>query len=209
MRRSIAALTFLAATAVVTACVTINVYFPAAQAEKAADRIINEVWGPEGRPPQGAEPQGSLAEPAVGGLPVNAVRLAAVHVLDLLIPRAAAQAPKDFDIETPQIRSLTASMGARHPQLRPFYESGAVGLTSDGLVDIRDRNLVPLADRNRVRQLVEAENRDRNALYTAIAQANGQPEWEDEIRQTFAQRWISKAGSGWYYRTSGGDWKQK
>lgn len=27
-----------------TACVTINIYFPAAAAEKAADRIIDEVW---------------------------------------------------------------------------------------------------------------------------------------------------------------------
>lgn len=25
-------------------CVTINIYFPAAAAEKAADRIIDEVW---------------------------------------------------------------------------------------------------------------------------------------------------------------------
>jgi hypothetical protein len=38
----------LAALALVTvqgaACVTINIYFPAAAAEKAADRIIDEVW---------------------------------------------------------------------------------------------------------------------------------------------------------------------
>lgn len=27
-----------------TACVTINIYFPAAAAEKAADQIIEEVW---------------------------------------------------------------------------------------------------------------------------------------------------------------------
>lgn len=27
-----------------TACVTINIYFPAAAAEKAADKIIGEVW---------------------------------------------------------------------------------------------------------------------------------------------------------------------
>lgn len=27
-----------------TACVTINIYFPAAAAEKAADKIIDEVW---------------------------------------------------------------------------------------------------------------------------------------------------------------------
>lgn len=28
----------------VTGCVTINIYFPAAAAEKAADKIIDEVW---------------------------------------------------------------------------------------------------------------------------------------------------------------------
>ena len=27
-----------------TGCVTINIYFPAAAAERAADRIIDEVW---------------------------------------------------------------------------------------------------------------------------------------------------------------------
>ena len=32
------------AAAILTACVTINIYFPAAAAEKAADKIIDEVW---------------------------------------------------------------------------------------------------------------------------------------------------------------------
>lgn len=31
-----------------SACVTINIYFPAAAAEKAADRIIDEVWQLQG-----------------------------------------------------------------------------------------------------------------------------------------------------------------
>lgn len=31
-------------TASLSACVTINIYFPAAAAEKAADKIIDEVW---------------------------------------------------------------------------------------------------------------------------------------------------------------------
>ncbi len=31
-----------------SACVTINIYFPAAAAEKAADKIIEEVWQIEG-----------------------------------------------------------------------------------------------------------------------------------------------------------------
>jgi uncharacterized protein len=196
----------LAATMVVAACVTINVYFPAAQAERAADRIITDVWGTQPAKPEG-EPQGWLQEHDWGLEAVEVVRLASLSVLDLVIPRAEAQA--DFDIETPEIRALTASMNARHRELLPSYVSGAIGLTADGLVDIRDRNLVPLAERNAIRQLVDAENRDRNALYKAIAVANGQPGWEADIRKTFAQRWVSRADTGWWFRNAAGNWEQK
>ena len=34
----------LALISVIPACVTINIYFPAAAAEKAADKIIDDVW---------------------------------------------------------------------------------------------------------------------------------------------------------------------
>ena len=39
-------------------CVTINIYFPAAAAEKAADRIIDEVWQlkPDAAKPPAAKP---------------------------------------------------------------------------------------------------------------------------------------------------------
>ena len=36
---------WLPALLLLSACVTINIYFPAAAAEKAADKIIHEVWG--------------------------------------------------------------------------------------------------------------------------------------------------------------------
>lgn len=37
-------LAFITASLLLSACVTINIYFPAAAAEKAADKIIDEVW---------------------------------------------------------------------------------------------------------------------------------------------------------------------
>lgn len=37
-------LSILALMGFLSACVTINIYFPAAAAEKAADKIIDEVW---------------------------------------------------------------------------------------------------------------------------------------------------------------------
>ena len=42
--RSVAARIALASVLVMQGCVTINIYFPAAAAEKAADKIIDEVW---------------------------------------------------------------------------------------------------------------------------------------------------------------------
>lgn len=42
-------LQFAAVSLALSACVTINVYFPAAAAEKAADKIIEDVWGGDGK----------------------------------------------------------------------------------------------------------------------------------------------------------------
>jgi len=67
---------------------------------------------------------------------------------------------------------------------------------------------VPLKDRNSLLQLVNAQNSDWDALYAEIASLNGHPEWEDDIRRTFASRWVAKADAGWWYKEQGG-WKQK
>ena len=82
------------------------------------------------------------------------------------------------------------------------------GFTNDALVEIRDLGAVSLKDRTAVKAAVRAENADREAVYREIAVANGHPEWESEIRQTFAERWIAKARVGWYYQDSKGGWRQ-
>jgi hypothetical protein len=48
-------LPFLPTLLAVAGCVTINIYFPAAAAEKAADKIIDEVW--QAVPDAGAKPE--------------------------------------------------------------------------------------------------------------------------------------------------------
>jgi uncharacterized protein YdbL (DUF1318 family) len=184
------------------ACVTINVYFPAEAAEKAADRIIKDVYGEQPAPSKApaAEPQ-SWLQPQ--GVPVGY----RYGLLDWLISPAHAEA--DLSVNTPAISQLKADMEQRHRQLAPHYASGAVGMTGDGEIDLRDQTLIALKDRNTVKQLVAKENRDRGALYAEIARANGHPEWEGEIRQTFARRWVDNAPGGWWYSTASGSWKQK
>ncbi|MDR5172765.1 YdbL family protein [Methylobacillus flagellatus] len=125
-----------------------------------------------------------------------------------LLTSVLAYAAADLEINTPAITSIKSSMQARHGQLSSFYANGAVGFTRDGLVAVRDANAVPLAQRQNLNALVAAENNDRNALYKEIANANSHPEWESEVRSTFAQRWIQKAQGGWYYQDGGG-WVKK
>ena len=126
------------------------------------------------------------------------------------MPAAQAQGAEALNVSSPAITRITASMGQRFGELRKFFESGAIGLTKDGNVDVRDLNAVGLADRATAKRLVSEDNADRAQLYAEIAKANNHPEWESDIRKSFAKRWVATgAQSGWYYQDDGGAWKQK
>ena len=121
---------------------------------------------------------------------------------------STAWAQGNLEINTPAISQIRTAMQARHAQLASHYGSGAVGLTADGRIELRDATAVPLSQRQTVQALVAQENNDRASLYREIARANGHPEWEADIRSTFAQRWIERAQPGWYVQ-SGGQWSRK
>ena len=120
-----------------------------------------------------------------------------------------AFAQANLEINTPGIAAIQGSMQKRHAELAPLYTSGAVGLTRDGNVALRDPAAVPLAQRAAVNTLVAAENQDRSALYREIARANNRPEWEGDIRSTFGQRWIDRAQPGWFTQNAAGAWVKK
>ncbi len=189
-------MTFLGAL-LLSACVTINIYFPAAAAEKVADEIIQEIQ--QEKKDQGQQPQSGLTGKQVGfyrGLD---------RILDFVISPARAEA--NLSLESPDIRRLQAAMQSRFGQLKPFYDSGVIGIKADGM--LAAKGAVALKDKNKVDKLIAAENADRIKLYQAIANANGHPEWFNQIKDTFAARWVGNAHSGWWYQTSNGSWKQK
>ena len=198
--KTIRVISVAAALLVLAACVTINIYFPAAEAREAAEKIVDDILGEDAKKPAPAKNDQSMNIPATGSV-------YAWNLLDLLIPQAHAAQPS-FDVDTPQIRKLQASMKQRHAQLKDFYQNGAIGFTQDALVGVRDLGSVSLKERGQLKNLVEAENRDRTQLYQEIARANGHPEWEQDVRTTFAKTWISNAAPGWWYQSAGG-WVQK
>lgn len=193
-------LLYLCTLAVLASCVTINVYFPSAAAERAAEQFVGEVLGE-------SNDEGSLYDPL--NPPGSVVYLAAVGVLDFLVPSAAAQQP-DFKINTPQINAIKKRMADRQRKhLNGWFDAGAIGFTSNGLVSIRDRSAVDLNQRRQMESVVADENRDRKAVYREIAVANGHPEWEQQVQKTWSEEWIRNARSGWYYQAANGNWIQK
>ena len=192
---------------VLASCVTINIYFPAAAAEEAARTIVRDVLGKDaqGKEPsqeQKPQPQSSLAVPVDG-------RVVLQRLLDAFIPGAEAAGQANIDISSPAINRLRASMSTRQSGLAPFYRAGVIGFARNGLVAVRDLSAAALRERTRVKKLVAAENRDRNALYREIARANGHPEWEGDIRATFARVWVEEAPRGYWYQDGNGGWRQK
>ncbi|MCU7851109.1 MAG: YdbL family protein [Candidatus Thiodiazotropha sp. (ex Monitilora ramsayi)] len=192
---------FVASLLLLAACVTINIYFPAAEAREAAEKIVDDILGDEAKQAEpGSQDQSMDFKPASQGYALN--------LLNLLIPTAEAAVP-NFDADTPAVRKLQAAMKQRHTQLKGFYRLGAIGFTQDALVGIRKLSAVPLKQRRQLKNLLSAENSDRNQLYKEIARANGHPEWEKDVRATFSKTWISNAAKGWWYQNSQGGWVQK
>ena len=182
------------AVAALTACVTINVYFPAAEAQEAAREFVEKVIGEEA-PAAPAGEGGGMAAKFDG--------------TTLLISSAYAQSA-DITIKTPAIQAIQDRMAQRfQSQLAAGFDAGALGFGRDGLLVVRDASAIPLKDRAALQQAVADDNRDRNAVYREIAVANGHPEWETQIRDIFAKQWIESARSGWWYQDASGAWKQK
>ena len=191
-----------------SACVTINVYFPAAEAKEAAREFVEKVI-------DDADKVQIKETPADGG------GMAMLHKrfdfdvsgfdpwMLVGIGSAQAQSAPDITIKTPAIQAIQSRMESRFAStLRAGFDSGALGFTSDGLITVRDASKVELKDRVALNSAVADDNRDRKAVYREVAVANGHPEWEEQIRGVFARQWIASARAGWWYE-SGGGWKQK
>jgi len=179
----------------IAACVTVNIYFPAAAVQKAADEIVDDVRQIEKKDEQKPEQkQMKLFQ----------------EIKRLSWGPSEAHAQINIEVSTPAIRALKDSIKERFPQLKPFYDKGSIGENSVGLLETRDvagLNLKEKADLNR---LVDLENKDRKDLYTEIMKANKfGPEVLPQIQKIFANSWRDKSQSGWWIQNDKGEWEKK
>lgn len=181
----------------VSACVTVNIYFPAAAVERAADQIVKETWGGPAEP---AKPP-----PA----PQSRNLFAPSYFAKLGFVSEVAAQETDINVTNPAIRALKESIRKRSDALKPYLDKGNVGIGQDGLLALRSADGLNLKERADVNQLIEAENKDREALYGEIAKANSiSSDNIPRIKSIFAKSWIEQARPGWWIQ-SGGNWQKK
>ena len=188
----------------ISACVTINVYFPAAEVESAAKEFVGEVLKGDGGETPGKDDQSGL----LNDLDVRMLAQQ-LNPLTWFIGQARAQGA-DITLSSPAINTLKEKMKTRFSNsLQGYLNQNVVGFTNDGLVEVVDASQLSLRDRQSIKAVVADENRDRTALYREVAIANDHPEWEEQIREAFVKQWIAQANAGWMYQNAAGQWVKK
>ena len=178
------------------ACVTVNIYFPAAKVEKAAEEIVKEVR--QQSPKKEQKLKKEEKSPPESEL----------HKWQFVNCAYAQEGV--LQVSTASIRALKTAIKKRFPKLIPYFQKGIIGENNRGLLEIKSWQGVSLAKRAKVKQLVEAENKDRMSLYQEVAKNMGiDPSQLGKVQKIFAKQWQKTAPSGTWIQTEEGKWVRK
>jgi uncharacterized protein YdbL (DUF1318 family) len=192
----------LAILAFVAGCVTVNVYFPAAQVERTAEKIVDDVYQDKKEPPK-QEPVEKPRSWRDGDTIQGIVRLARFGP-------APAFAEDATSVSNAAIRGLKDQIVQRHQELLPFYQQGQVGITRDGFLEVRGTSGLGMPQVAAMKRLVDADNAARRQLYEEVGKAlNLKPEQVPQVQKIFAKQWRDKAQPGWAIQADDGQWGRK
>ncbi|MEF2145520.1 MAG: DUF1318 domain-containing protein [Desulfovibrionaceae bacterium] len=171
-----------------TACVTVNIYFPAAEVKKDAERVVKEVYGIEN------QPAGGETTPQEGTL------------LELFGP-SVAHAQDYASLSNSVTRGIEQQLGQNYQQLAPYYASGNVGIDQDGFAVLRDKNGLDMQQIGQINRLVAADRNLKTQLYQEKARAAQSPDKVGQVQSIYADIWKSYAAPGTWVQNGG--WSQK
>jgi hypothetical protein len=199
------------------AIITVNVYFPekaVKEAYKSLDEMLLKNEGqklPDGKKQPDREQK--LPQP---GPQTNLHGLPAFSFISVA---HAAEDGGDLAIELgsmPEVAGAYAEMNQRLPVLNALFDKGAVGLTGQGLVTVRDKAKVTPQDE----ALIAAENNSRKTVISSMAKAilkiTKQEATKAALDQTmgkaaatYAETKRESAKPGWWMQLQNGKWVQK
>ena len=194
------------AVGLIAACVTVNIYFPAAKVQKAAEEIVDEVYGTKaaGTPAKDAQPAAEAPKPSS-----SLGKRAVVAFLGLLSPKSA-WADDATTVSNANIRALKDQITANHAKLAAHYDAGRVGIGKDGLLVFKGPEGLGLKEVGELKRLIDGDNQARTKLYQEVAGALGiDPAQAGKVNDVFAKEWQGKAPAGWYIQDPSGSWRKK
>lgn len=97
-------------------------------------------------------------------------------------------------------QDIKSRMLDRLPEIQTLKAKGIIGENNQGLLETRKSNTA-------AKQIVEAENKDRKAVYQAIAQKTGTT--AQVVGKRRAIQIAEKANSGEWLQNASGQWYQK
>lgn len=201
------------------AIITVNVYFPE-KAVKEAYKSLDDVLlkNGEGKAPPAGKPP--VVEPGVtDGKPQSSLLNELPDFSFCGVAHAAENSADDLAIELasmPEVIKAYEDMNRRMPRLNALFDSGAVGLTSQGLITVRDGKKMTLQDES----LVNLENQSRKLIVSSMAKAILKITKVEESKgaldqvlgkaaATYAETRREAAKPGWWLQLPNGRWIQK
>jgi hypothetical protein len=101
-----------------------------------------------------------------------------------------AWADEITSVSNPTIRALKERIIARHIQWKPYSQKGMLKERNDGYVAIGNTQGLGLKEKRNLKNLVDAENRDRKKLYAEVAKAlKIDASQISKIAKSFAKKW--------------------
>lgn len=178
-----------------TACVTINIYFPAAEVRKTADTIVKEVRGNDAA----ALEQDTTGGSDSGTGPVSFISFS-----------STAWAGDELTVSNANIRSLKDRIKNTYPMLRKWLIKGVLGEDANGYVAMRSEQGLNLKEKMDVRRIMNEENTNRKALYKAVAKALDIPPSEvPKVGKIFADSWQQAVPQGAWVEIRPGKWVRR
>lgn len=179
---------------------TVNVYFPTAEIEEAAETIEERIRSGQGS--NGLETSSLFPNPG------------AHHAITIGfdIPSAHAQ-DVNIEIDSPVIKRIIDSRTERYEKLlEPLMDKGTFGEGMDGYLALRVSTGFDLRTLTQMKKLLKEENDDRMKLYEEILKANDlqiNKENMEKVGDTFAKAIRKTMKVGHWYQVDKDEWEQK
>ncbi|NVN92237.1 MAG: DUF1318 domain-containing protein [Desulfuromonadales bacterium] len=206
--------------ALLAACaiITVNVYFPE-KAVKEAYKSLDDMLLKNSDKQPAVEKQPATEKQPADTKPQSSLINELPSISLCSVAQAAEKGADELAVEMagmPEVVKAYDEMSRRWPRLAVLFDSAAVGLTSQGLVAVRDKTKVSAQDE----ALINLENQNRKTVVGSMAKAilriNKVKESKAALDQvlgkaatTYAETKREAAKPGWWYQLPNGRWLQK